>query len=119
MPAMVTTSSALSQSTAAAAADDELTSLRLEVARLRALVGPSEESYEKLRLDVLGARDAALAPPRSRSGALRARVLELEVMIGGYERDFEWFRENAIRRLHGLRVYVPTVRRLARRAARR
>ncbi len=98
--------------------DDELTDLKDEVARLRALVGPSEESYEKLRLDVLGARDAARAAEIA-SGALRARVLQLEVMIGGYERDFEWFRENAIRRLHGLRVYVPTVRRLARRAARR
>jgi predicted nucleic acid-binding Zn-ribbon protein len=97
---------------------DELQELRAEVERLRELVGPSEDSYEKLRLDVLGARDAARAA-EIQAGALRARVVQLEVMITGYERDFEWFRDNAIRRLQSLKRYVPTVRNLARRAARR
>jgi hypothetical protein len=114
----MTASRGISAVGSATSADDELTELRDEVERLRALVGPSEDSYEKLRLDVLGARDAARAAEIA-SGALRARVLQLEVMLSGYERDFEWFRENAIRRLHSLRHYVPTVRRLARRASRR
>jgi len=97
---------------------DELAQLRAEVERLRELVGPSEESYEKLRLDVLGARDAARAA-EIQAGALRARVLELEVLISGYERDFEWFRHNFIRRLHELKRHLPTVRSVARRLARR
>lgn len=97
---------------------DELEELRAEVERLRELVGPSEDSYEKLQLDVLGARDAARAA-EIQAGALRARVTQLEVSITGYERDFEWFRDNAIRRLQGLKRYVPTVRNVVRRAARR
>lgn len=97
---------------------DELQELRAEVERLRELVGPSEDSYEKLRLDVLGARDAARAA-EIQAGTLRARVMQLEVMITGYERDFEWFRDNAIRRLQSMKRYLPTVRNLVRRAARR
>ncbi len=96
----------------------EVDELKAEIERLQALVGPSEDSYEKLRLDVLGARDAARAA-EIQNGVLRARVLQLEVAITGYERDFEWFRHNAIRRLQGLRRHVPTLRGLVRRAARR
>jgi hypothetical protein len=101
-----------------AAPQSELEELRAEVERLRALVGPSEDSYEKLRLDVLGARDAARAAEIA-SGILRARVVQLEVEIGAYQRDFEWFRHQTIRRLHTFKRYVPTVRSVARRAARR
>jgi hypothetical protein len=44
--------------------------LRAEIARLRAIVGPSEDTYLKLQLDLLGARDAAVAS-ESELGRLR------------------------------------------------
>lgn len=95
----------------------ELDELRAEVERLRALVGPSEESYTKLRLDLLGARDAAIAA-EAETGRLRAREVELLVQIHGYERDFDWFRTQIVRRLMGLkqlRVTRRVISRLARR----
>jgi len=62
-----------------------------ELERLRALVGPSEDSYAKLRQDVLGARDAARAA-EAEAGRLRARILVLEADVARARRDFVWFR---------------------------
>jgi hypothetical protein len=96
---------------------DEVATLRAEVDRLQALVGPSEESYQKLRLDLLGARDAAIAA-EAELGRLRSREVELLVQIAGYERDFDWFREQFVRRLLRFKQARVT-RRLISRLARR
>jgi len=98
-------------------AADEIAALRSEVDRLQALVGPSEDAYQKLRLDLLGARDAAIAA-EAELGRLRSRETELLVQISGYERDFDWFREQFVRRLLQLKQARVT-RRLISRLARR
>ncbi len=81
---------------------EDVDALRAEVERLRRLVGPSEESYEKLRLDVLAARDAAKGAEAALGNAEGyARSLEAEVVR--LQRDHEWFRSEVIARLRRLR----------------
>lgn len=76
----------------------ELIRLRAEVERLRALVGPSEDSYEKLTRDAIGARQAAMEAELD-AGRARARVVELENEVRRWQRDFVWFRDSVTRRL--------------------
>lgn len=95
----------------------ELQELRAEVARLRELVGPSEESYVKLRLDVLGARDAAIGA-EAELGRLKGYCQALEVQVVRLERDHLWLREQVIMRLKRLRHRVPTVARIISRLSR-
>ena len=87
--------------------DDELVQLRAEVARLKELVGPSEDSYVKLRLDVLGARDAAIGA-EAEAGRLKAYCQALEAQTVRMHRDHEWLRDRVIIRLRGLRGKAPT-----------
>jgi len=97
--------------------DPEVRALQAEIERLRTLVGPSEDSYTKLRLDLLGARDAAIAA-EAELGRLRSRETELLVQVSGYERDFDWFREQIVKRLlrfKQLRASRRLISRLARR----
>jgi hypothetical protein len=92
----------------------DVEALRAEVHRLRSLVGPSEESYEKLRLDVLAARDAALGAEAALGNAEGyCRALEAEVTR--LQRDHEWFRHEVIARLRRLRPnWSKTIGRLSR-----
>jgi hypothetical protein len=60
--------------------DGEVAALRAEVERLRSLVGPSEESYDKLRLDLWAARDLAQGC-EAEAGQLRGRVRALEAEL--------------------------------------
>ena len=92
------------------AIDDELRSLRSEVARLRALVGPSEKSYEDLERDARGARDAAAAA-EFEAGRSRARIVELENEVRRWRRDFVWFRDLVVRRVPGLSARLRRLRR--------
>jgi predicted nucleic acid-binding Zn-ribbon protein len=80
----------------------ELEHLRAEVARLRELVGPSEESYVKLRLDVLGARDAAIGA-QAEAGRLKGYCKALEAQVARLDRDQIWFREQVVMRMKNLR----------------
>ena len=99
----------------------ELRALRAEIERLRSIVGPSEESYGKLRLDVLGARDAAIAA-EAELGRARARILALETDVARYRRDFVLLRRLAIRGVARSRRVVGLARRavgIAVRTARR
>jgi outer membrane murein-binding lipoprotein Lpp len=81
---------------------DQSAALRAEVERLRALVGPSEDSYQQLRLDMLAARDAAKGAEAALGNAEGyARSLEAEVTR--LQRDHEWFRHEVIARLRRLR----------------
>lgn len=78
--------------------DPELDALRIENERLRALVGPSEKSYEDLTRDARGARDAARRAELE-AGRARARVVELEIEVQRWQRDFVWFRDRVVRRM--------------------
>jgi cell division protein FtsB len=80
----------------------ELEQLRREVERLRQLVGPSEESYVKLRLDVLGARDAAIGA-EAEAGRLKGYCMALEAQVARLDRDQVWFRQQVVMRLKALR----------------
>jgi archaellum component FlaC len=85
---------------------DELSELRVEVSRLRALVGPSEKSYEDLTRDALTARDAARTAELE-TGRLRAQIVELENEVRRWQRDFVWFRDRVVRRIPALgRVFA-------------
>lgn len=87
---------------------DEVDELRAEVARLRELVGPSEDSYVKLQTDLLGARDAAIGAEAELGAALGySRALEAEVVRS--QRDFVWFREQVVIKAKALRGRGPNV----------
>ena len=107
-PTSTSVTSASSASSAEAGADGdrlELQRLRAEVERLRALVGPSEESYVKLRTDLLGARDAAIGAT-AEVGALKGRCHALEAQVARLTRDHIWFRDNVVRRLKAVQVWT-------------
>lgn len=84
---------------AAAGTSDELNELRNEVQRLRTLVGPSEDSYRKLRLDVLGARDAAIAA-EAELGFARGQVISLESQLFQIRRDYYRIQRIAAKLVH-------------------
>ena len=95
---------------------DELTRLRSEVQRLQGLIGPSEESYRKLRLDVLGARDAAIAA-EAELGYVRGQVVSLETQLFQIRRDYYRIQRIAVTLVHPrLRGPIRQVLTLLRRA---
>ncbi|MDP5128750.1 MAG: hypothetical protein NWP37_03145 [Pontimonas sp.] len=95
---------------------DELTRLRSEVQRLQGLIGPSEESYRKLRLDVLGARDAAIAA-EAELGYVRGQVVSLETQLFQIRRDYYRIQRIAVKLVHPrLRGPIRQVLTLLRRA---
>jgi chromosome segregation ATPase len=57
-----------------------------EIARLRALVGPSEESYERLRADVAEARQAA-KQAEAEAGQLRGLMAEMSTQLARARQD--------------------------------
>jgi hypothetical protein len=65
-------------------ANADVVALRDEVARLRRLVGPSEQSYVELRADVLAARDA-VKQAEAAAGELRGEVTEARVALARAE----------------------------------
>ena len=81
----------------------ELTQLRAEVARLRELVGPSEQSYVKLKTDVWGARDAVIGA-EAECGILRGRVRSLEAELTRALKEQQWFKQEVINRLKAYRL---------------
>ncbi|HRE01867.1 MAG TPA: hypothetical protein PLV68_11250 [Ilumatobacteraceae bacterium] len=81
----------------------ELADLRTEVARLRELVGPSEDSYAKLKTDVWGARDAVIGA-EAECGILRGRVRSLEAELTRALKEQQWFKHEVINRLRSYRV---------------
>jgi hypothetical protein len=61
-------------------ADAEVAALRAEVERLRCLVGPSEQSYDEMRVDLLAARDAA-KEAEAAAGEVRGELTEVYVAL--------------------------------------
>ncbi len=82
-----------SQHAAADQADEsaEIAALRDEIERLRVLVGPSEQSYDDLRQDVLAARDAARGAEAA-AGVLRGQVTELHAELARARQDQDHFQ---------------------------
>jgi hypothetical protein len=80
----------------------EVAELQAEVARLRELVGPSEDSYRKLQLDLLGARDAAVAS-ESELGRLRGYARSRDAEIARLRRDYLFFRKQILNRVRKLK----------------
>ena len=91
---------------------EELVELRSEVEHLRALVGPSEDDYCKLQLDLLGARDVAIAA-EAEAGLQRGRNQLLETELARAQRDFQWFRERVLVRAKAFRDRSPAIGRAA------
>ena len=87
--------------------EDELAALRAEVERLRTLVGPTEESYTKLRLDLWAARDHAQGA-EAEAGQMRGRVRALEAELTRAMQD----KRNFHKLFYGhLRQYSGAIRR--------
>ena len=84
----------------------ELHRLRAENDRLRALLGPSEEDYAKLRLDLLGAVDAARGA-QAVLGEAEGRVKVLEAEVARLQRSHRWLRRELMARVRGLRRRIP------------
>ncbi len=70
----------------AVGSDDDPAALRAEVTRLRALVGPGEQSYDDLRQDLLAARDAARGAD-AEAGVLRGQLAQLHVELARARQD--------------------------------
>ena len=87
-----------SQPAATVTDEAELIELRAEVARLRDLVGPSEQAYTKLKTDVWGARDAVIGA-EAECGILRGRVRSLEAELTRALKEQQWFKQEVINRL--------------------
>lgn len=106
-PSANTASTAASSSaptaTSKAGGATELAELRSEVARLRELVGPSEQSYVKLKTDVWGARDAVIGA-EAECGILRGRVRSLEAELTRAIKEQQWFKQEVINRLKAYRL---------------
>lgn len=87
--------------------EDEIAALRAEIDRLQALVGPTEESYMKLRLDLWAARDLAQGA-EAEVGQLRGRVRALEAELVRAMQD----KRNFHKLFYGhLRQYSGAIRR--------
>lgn len=86
----------------------EVAELRAEVARLRELLGPSEDSYVKLQRDLLGARDAAIGAEHE-LGTVRGYNQALESEVVRLQRDFLWVREQVVVKAKALRDKGPNV----------
>lgn len=86
--------------------------LQAEVDRLRKLVGPSEDDYVKLRLDVLAARDAAMGAEME-LGAAKGHIRALEANVVRLRRDHRWLRRAVVRRLVMVRGLLRSSPRIA------
>ncbi len=85
--------------------DDDVAALRAEVDRLRQLVGPSEQSYADLRLDLLAASDAAKGAEAA-EGVYRGRVNELEAALARARQDQDHFQRAVFNTLRNSRDRV-------------
>lgn len=91
--------------------DDELAVLRADVERLRALVGPDEDSYVRLRMQLLGARDAAKGAEAALGQAIgQQRALEVEV--ARLRRNRVYFQRQVTTRGRRYTARIPLVGRL-------
>lgn len=70
---------------------DDPAAMQAEIERLRDLVGPSEQSYEALRLELFAARDAVRGA-EAEVGTLKGTIAELEVALVRARQDQDHFQ---------------------------
>jgi hypothetical protein len=104
-----------SDASADPAAQREIEALKAEVARLREIIGPNEQSYIKLKTDVWSARDAVIGA-EAECGLLRGRVRSLEAELTRALKEQQWFKAEVINRLKSYRVIERKIIGRARRA---
>lgn len=75
--------------------------LLAEVARLRELVGPCEQSYVDLQQDLLAARDVARGAEAA-AGVLRGQNAELHAALGRARQDQDHFQRLVLDRGRGI-----------------
>jgi len=82
-------------------ATQDLDTISNELQRLRALLGPSEQDYRQLRLDLLGAIDAARGA-QAALGEAEGRVVMLEAEVARLQRSHRWLRREITARIRGV-----------------
>ena len=85
--------------------DTELVQLRVEVERLRKLIGPNEQSYVQLRMDVWSARDAVIGA-EAEMGLLKGQVRSLQAEVARAVKEQQWFRDEILLRIKAWRTYL-------------
>ena len=86
-------------------AETELVQLRAEVARLRELIGPNEQSYVQLRMDVWSARDAVIGA-EAEMGLLRGQVQSLHAEVARAMKEQQWVKDEVLLRIKSWRTYL-------------
>lgn len=97
--------------------DEELVRLRAEVDRLRELVGPSEQAYRTLKLELLAARDAVIGA-QAELGTARGQQRALEAEVARLRRNRVYFQRQVTVRLRRHTARIPVVGRLLDRLSR-
>ena len=85
-------------------AETELAQLRAEVSRLRELIGPNEQSYVQLRIDVWSARDAVIGA-EAEMGLLRGQVQSLHAEVDRAMKEQQWVKDEVLLRIKSWRTY--------------
>jgi len=83
--------------------DDELAQLRAEVDRLRALVGPNEQSYIQLKTEIWSARDAVIG---AENGLLRGQVKSMHAAVAPTLMIHQFLKDEVLLRIKRWRTYV-------------
>lgn len=85
--------------------DNELAQLRAEVDRLRALVGPNEQSYIQLKTEIWGARDAVIGA-EAENGLLRGQVKSMHAAVAPTLMIHQFLKDEVFLRIKRWRTYV-------------
>ena len=83
----------------------ELDELRAEVDRLRALVGPNEQSYIQLKTEIWSARDAVIGA-EAENGLLRGQVKSMHAAVAPTLMINQFLKDEVLLRIKRWRTYV-------------
>jgi hypothetical protein len=83
----------------------ELEELRAEVDRLRALVGPNEQSYIQLKTEIWSARDAVIGA-EAENGLLRGQVKSMHAAVAPTLMINQFLKDEIFLRIKRWRTYV-------------
>jgi hypothetical protein len=86
-------------------ADAEIEQLRAEVDRLRALVGPNEQSYIQLKTEIWSARDAVIGA-EAENGLLRGQVKSMHAAVAPTLMINQFLKDEVVLRIKRWRTYV-------------
>lgn len=85
--------------------DTELEQLRAEVDRLRALVGPNEQSYIQLKTEIWSARDAVMGA-EAENGLLRGQIKSMHGAVAPTLMMHQWLKDEIFLRLKRWRTFA-------------